>query len=296
MNLRQLETFLWAGRLGSFAKAARRLNATQSAVSMRIQEIESRLNTILFDRSQRNARLTPEGAMLLPYAEDVVIALDRFIDAASPHEKQVAGYVRLGVTENVAISWLSTMIKTMRRDYPMVHIELEVSVSHSLEEKLYSGALDMAIAACELPPSKFHSVPLHSIDFRWMCSPSLEGVPEVLTPENLGDLPILSVTREWQARGSLLRWFADNKIRYRNVTICNTFRTTASMAVEGLGLTQLPVRLFRREVECGRLRILRAEPEIPPLEILAVRPVGDDSLAYKAIEETARGAAVASIS
>jgi DNA-binding transcriptional LysR family regulator len=296
MNLRQLETFFWAARLGSFAKAAQRLNATQSAVSMRIQEIENRLNTVLFDRSQRNARLTPEGAMLLPYAEEVIVALDRLIEAASPHEKQVAGYVRLGVTENVAVTWLSPMIKAMRRDYPLVHIELEVSVSHILEEKLYSGTLDMAIAACELPPSKFHSVSLHSIDFRWMCSPALEGVPDVLTPDNLGELPILSVTREWQARGSLLRWFADNKIRYRNVTICNTFRTTASMAMEGLGLTQLPVRLFRREVERGRLRILRAEPEIPPLEILAVRPVGDDSPAYRAIEQTARQAAASSSS
>ena len=55
MNLRQLETFFWAARLGSFAKAAQRLNATQSAVSMRIQEIENRLNTVLFDRSLMGA-------------------------------------------------------------------------------------------------------------------------------------------------------------------------------------------------------------------------------------------------
>lgn len=296
MNIRQLETFFWAARLGSFAKAAQKLNATQSAVSMRIQEIESRLNTTLFDRSQRNARLTPEGAMLLPYAEEVIAAMDRLMEAASPNDKQVAGYVRLGVTENVAVSWLAPMIKAMKRDYPLVHIELEVSVSHQLEERLVEGSLDMVIAACELPPSKFHSVPLHSIDFRWMCSPYLEGVPDVLTPDDLLDLPILSVTHEWQARGSLLRWFTDNKVRYRNVTICNTFRTTASMAMEGLGLTQLPVRLFREEVEKGRLRILRGEPEIPPLEIVAVRPIGDESPAYAAIEQTARSAAAASSS
>lgn len=296
MNIRQLETFYWAARLGSFAKAAQRLNATQSAVSMRIQEFESRLNSTLFDRSQRSARLTPEGTLLLPYVEEVILAMDRLVAAASPHEKLVSGYVRLGVTENAAMTWLSTMMKAMRRDYPMVQIELEINISHALEEKLYAGSLDMAIAACELPPSKFHSVSLHSIDFRWMCSPELEGIPDVLTPAALADLPVLSVTREWQARGSLLRWHADNKVRYRNVTICNTFRTTASMAIQGLGLTQLPVRLFREEVESGRLRMLRSDPEIPPLEIFAVRPIGDDSAAYKAIEDTARQAAAASSS
>ena len=57
MNLRQVETFYWAARLGSFAQAAHRLNATQSAISMRIQELEARIGIALFDRSQRLLRV-----------------------------------------------------------------------------------------------------------------------------------------------------------------------------------------------------------------------------------------------
>lgn len=291
MNIRQLETFFWAARLGSFAKAAQHLNATQSAVSMRIQELESRLDTALFDRSQRNARLTPEGAMLLPYAEDVLLAMDRLTEAASPNGPKIAGYVRLGVTENVAVTWLATMIKSLRTEHPQIQIELEIGVSHVLEEKLYAHGLDMIMAACELPPSKFRSTLLQTVDFRWMCGPELEGVPDLLTPEGLAELPILSVTREWQARGSLLQWFTDNRVHYRKVTICNTFRTTASMALDGLGLAQLPVPLFRKEVEEGRLRMIPAEPEIPPLEIFAIRPLGTDSPVYGAIERAALKAA-----
>lgn len=293
MNLRQLETFFWAARLGSFAKAAQKLNATQSAVSMRIQEIEGRFNAILFDRSQRNARLTPEGLRLLPYAEEVLLAYQRLMEAAAPDDHQIAGYVRLGVTENVAVTWLGSMIKRLKSEHPLIQIELEIGVSHVLEEKLVARGLDMALAACELPPSKFHSTPLQSIDFRWMCSPELPDVPDILTPEALSELPVLSVTREWQARGSHLKWFTENKIHYRHVTICNTFRTTASMAINGLGLAQLPVRLFQEEVRQGLLRILRAEPEIPPLQILAIRPAGDDSSVYRVIESAALKAAAA---
>jgi DNA-binding transcriptional LysR family regulator len=61
MNLRQVETFYWAAKLGSFSAAAERMNATQSTVSMRIQEIERDLGVALFDRVQRTARLTPKG-------------------------------------------------------------------------------------------------------------------------------------------------------------------------------------------------------------------------------------------
>lgn len=293
MNLRHLETFLWAARLGSFANAAQKLNATPSAVSMRIQEVENRLNAVLFDRSQRNARLTQDGLRLLPYVDEVLRSYQRLMEASAPDAEQVAGYVRLGVTENVAVTWLASMIKALKNEYPMIQIELEIGISHLMEEKLNQRTLDMALAACELPPSKYSSTPLQSIDFRWMCSPSLAGVPGILTPEALADLPILSVTREWQASGAHLKWFTENKVHYRNVTICNTFRTTASMAIDGLGLAQLPVRLFQDEVKQGLLTILRAEPEIPPLEILAIRPAGDDSPVYRAIETAARKAASA---
>ena len=91
MNIRQIETFFWAARLGSFVQAAQRLNATQSAISMRIQEVESDLRVKLFDRSQRRAILTPEGAMLLPYAEEVLAAVERLREAASFDEHEAAG-------------------------------------------------------------------------------------------------------------------------------------------------------------------------------------------------------------
>ena len=58
MNFKKLETFYWAAKLGSFTAAAERMNATQSTVSMRIQELERELAVVLFDRSQRKARVT----------------------------------------------------------------------------------------------------------------------------------------------------------------------------------------------------------------------------------------------
>lgn len=69
MNLRKLETFYWAAKLGSFTAASQRLNATQSTVSMRIQELEREFDVQLFDRSRRNARVTEIGREIIYYAE-----------------------------------------------------------------------------------------------------------------------------------------------------------------------------------------------------------------------------------
>ena len=74
MNFKQLETFYWAVKLGSFAAVSERFHATQSAVSMRIQELERELGTSLFDRSQRSVRINVQGRILLPLAEQMIRA------------------------------------------------------------------------------------------------------------------------------------------------------------------------------------------------------------------------------
>lgn len=290
-TLKQIETFFWAARLGSFARTAQHLNATQSAVSMRIIEIEEQLQLPLFDRTQRTARLTPEGALLLPYAEEVLLSMERLMEAMSRSDNRASGRVRLGVTENVAVTWLADLMKALKRDHHRLQVDLEITVSHLLEDKLYSRDIDMALAACELPDSRFSATPLQSLAFRWMCSPELQSVPKVLMPESFAELPVLAVTQSWQARGSLLRWYTDNKVHFRDVTICNTFRTTASMAAAGLGIAHLPLRFFQGDIVSGRLRVVPCEPEMPMLKIFALRPLGATSPALRAIEQAALVAA-----
>lgn len=70
--LRHLEALYWVSRLGSFTAAAGRLHSTQSAISMRIRDLEETLAQELFDRTARSARLTAKGHELVGYAERVM--------------------------------------------------------------------------------------------------------------------------------------------------------------------------------------------------------------------------------
>lgn len=53
ITLRQLEALYWISHLGTFERAATRLNTTQSAISKRIQELELVVGLAVFDRNQR---------------------------------------------------------------------------------------------------------------------------------------------------------------------------------------------------------------------------------------------------
>ncbi|UQB79382.1 LysR family transcriptional regulator [Pseudomonas shirazica] len=64
ITFKQIEAVYWVARLGSFEAAADFLNTTQSAVSKRVQDLESRYGQPLFDRSRRSSQLTPWASRL----------------------------------------------------------------------------------------------------------------------------------------------------------------------------------------------------------------------------------------
>ncbi len=285
MPLKQIETFYWAARLGSFSRAAHHLNATTSAVSMRIKELEAKLGVALFDRANKKTWLTSEGLNLLPLAGDLLEASDRIFKATATDD--LSGYVRLGVAEVIAISYLHVFFAEFRKSYPRIRIELEVALSHVLEDKLMAGTLDMALAPCELSPSRFAHTSLSSEDFRWMCSPKLAGIPDVVSPAEFMDLPLIVTSREQLLRGSILRWIQENQVTFRNPTICNTFTIAGRLAMAGIGCAFLPSRVYGDHLRRGLLRVIECRPAIDRLEHYVIRPVADPDPVLDAVENTA---------
>src|SRR3954466_7370864 len=144
MNRKQLETFAAIVRLGSFAAAAARLNATQSTVSARIQELEQSLGVVLFDRTQRRAHLTAKGRELISYAQ-AAMNLFSEIEHQVGNPEALSGTVRVGVAEMVAISWLADFVSTLHKGFPNLKLEFDVNLTADLLSKLNDGELDIAL-------------------------------------------------------------------------------------------------------------------------------------------------------
>lgn len=71
-TLDQLRQFVAAAQAGSFSAAARRIGRAQSAVSTSVGLLEADLGVELFDRSRRNATLTPAGEVMLLEAKELL--------------------------------------------------------------------------------------------------------------------------------------------------------------------------------------------------------------------------------
>lgn len=269
LSTRQLVTFHWAAKLGSFTAAAKRLHTTQSVVSMRIRELEKQLGVELFDRRRRAATLTTKGRKLLGYAEEL-------LRLSSEARESIAGdpdtpeTLRLGVAEVVSITWLPRLIRTIHSRYPKIRLELDEALTGDLFARLREGSLDLVLAPGTHVGQRLASCSLGSVEFAWMASPKLQLPKRQLRPRDLQKWPVIALSRESYHHAAIEQWFASENARCRRIDTCKSTGVAASLAAAGLGLTFLPVRCYRREISVGQLRIVKTLPVTSPVEFIAV--------------------------
>jgi DNA-binding transcriptional LysR family regulator len=269
MNMKQLETFYWVERLGSFSAVAERMHATQSTISMRIQELEQSLGVKLFDRSHRLARLTPKGKELLPFVNQLVEITGQIQQRITPSD-QLTGVIKVGVVEIIASAWLPRFIREVQERHPKVSLELEIALSYDLIEKLRNGSLDVIFGAGKPPVGNYVCEPLGEMQLEWMASPSL-GIPdEVISARDLREWPFVTLNRNSIHHARIAAWMKQNELRPRRVIECNSMTVAATLVMAGVGVTLLPPAIYRRELAEGVLRILRTPLGMPPVELSAM--------------------------
>ena len=83
MEIRNLITFVQVAELGSFTRAAKALDYSQSTVSFQIKQLETELDCLLFERINHTLSLTQKGQELLSYAQKVLRLTDEFHESLS---------------------------------------------------------------------------------------------------------------------------------------------------------------------------------------------------------------------
>ena len=268
MNFKQLETLYWAAKMGSFTAAAKRLNSTQSTISMRIQDLELDFGVELFDRSQRTARVTAKGRELVKYVEQLLNLTAEIRQRMSAPES-IPGTLRLGVAEMVSVTWLPALIQVLHERYPKIVLELDEALTQDLVSRLRSGGLDLIMAPGRMPQYDLHTRSLGTVEFVWMATPDL-GVPDGrVNARDLQQWPIIALSRESYHHSRIEGWFRSGNAYYRHIYTCKSFGVAASLASAGLGGTLLPIDYFQDQVNSGRLKVIETDPPMTPVEFTA---------------------------
>ncbi len=291
MNLKHVESFLWIERLGSFSAAARRLNTSQPAISMRIAELEKTLGVTLFDRRARAMKITPEGREFADYARRITDLTTEVQTRLSDHS-QYTGRINLGVTESVALTWLPELVVRINEEYPAMVIDLDVDLTNVIWRKLRAGQLDLAILPGPAFGADLSTTYLGDIRYTWMASPKLgfKKSKAQLKPQDLSSVPVITLSEDSNMHDIIEHWFTQNKSVPHRVDVCNSLGVVAALTVAGLGIAMLPPTIFKDEIKAGTLHELETGPFIDPLQFWAVQPSRHVSPITQIISDYARQA------
>lgn len=127
INWDDQRAFLAVLEAGSLSGAARLLGVTQPTVRARLTALEMALGTVLFTRSVNGLAATEQARSLADSARAMANASDAFVRAASAPPGEIAGTVRVSVSEIVGIETLPPILARLRRMHPLVTVELALS-------------------------------------------------------------------------------------------------------------------------------------------------------------------------
>jgi DNA-binding transcriptional LysR family regulator len=143
LDIDLLKTFIEVHRARHFGRAARQLFLTQSAVSARIRLLEDRLGIQLFNRKRNDIQLTPAGARLLKYAENMVITWERArqeVCLEPQFNESLAVGALVDLWDILVQDWLHRVHATLAS----VALRAEAYTTEVLIRKVLDGVLDLA--------------------------------------------------------------------------------------------------------------------------------------------------------
>ena len=261
VSLDQLRTFIAAVDEGSFSAAARRLNRVQSAVSGWVSSLEDQIGVVLFDRSGRYPKLTPEGVLLLADARNIVSGVDTMKARARLMSAGLEAELSVVVDVFFPTALVSAAAKAFVSRFPLTPLRLFVEGLGAGYQPVLDGRCSLGILAplaVEFPSLSSESIgqvplvtvaapdhPLASFKRRIPKAALAKHVQLVLT-----DRSELSAGRDFGVKSASTWRLAD-------------LSTKHAFLRDGVGWGNMPMHMVQSDLASGALVSLDVEDMLP---------------------------------
>ena len=169
LDIDTVQAFLLVAELQSFTRAAEALGATQAAVSMKLQRLESVLGKRLVERSPRAVALTADGAAFLPHARALMEAHDRALSGETPARQQLS----LGISDHAAGPELVPLLERLHAMSSQLALSVTIGFSRAMLDAYDAGELDAVVVRQE--GSRRGGEKLTEDEFGWFAAKRLAG-------------------------------------------------------------------------------------------------------------------------
>ena len=260
MEIRNLATFVRVAELKSFSQAARELGYSQSAVSMQIGQLESELQTDLFERVGKTIALTPQGLRFMGYAQNIL----RMADSARAemlNTASVNGHLRIAMAASIGSSLFPPILERYHALYPEVTLAVQTGTTNEMFKALQQNDVDMIyhldrrIYRADLEIPIIHPEPIIFV------APKDHplGDKEHVTIAELVNEPIILTEKGMSYRYELDSMLAERGLELQPCLEIGNTDVIAGLVERGIGLSFLPEFVVKERLREGRIRRLHVD-------------------------------------
>jgi DNA-binding transcriptional LysR family regulator len=122
----------------NITKTGQSLFIAQPTLTKRLQQIEKELDVKIVNRGLKGVQFTPEGEYLAKKSAEMLANLRRIKEELKNFNQQVAGTLRLGVSNFISKYKLPGFLKRFKDRYPQVEFQVETGYSRDIYHLLYN--------------------------------------------------------------------------------------------------------------------------------------------------------------
>jgi DNA-binding transcriptional LysR family regulator len=143
LDIAVLRTLIAIDQKGSFARAAKYIGRSESAISLQLRRLEGQVGSPLFHRVGRRMELTDAGQTMLAYARQIVEINDKALTVTNGRAAEAV--LRIGVPSDLAETWLPPVLARFGRTYSQVRVDAIIGRSPALLAQFNRNELDIAV-------------------------------------------------------------------------------------------------------------------------------------------------------
>jgi len=247
LDVAAVRAFVLIADFRSFTRAAQVMGMTQSAISLQLKRLETRLASRLIERTPRSVELSADGAAFLDRARSFLTAHDLAIAGAEVPPRRLV----LGITDHAAGPDLATILARVGAFDPGLNLDVRIGLSGELLEAFEKAKFDAVIVRRER--HRRGGETLLEDEFGWLAAPSFRHRP--------GDkLRLAMLPAPCGVRAHAIRTLDKAKISWIEAFTGGGVSAIAAATAAGLAVAPLA----RRIAPAGLLDVSRSL-SLPPL-------------------------------
>lgn len=255
MNLQQLKVLVLIAEHKKVTAAAESMRLTHPTVGFHMRKLEETIGAPLYDRRHNRILLTHAGALLLPYARQIVSVAEEAAAVLAKALQNEENKLAIGCTPTLGKKLIPRLLRKLRQELPHVHVDIKIEKPDAVARLLAGYEIDIGILSeYHVAKYDFARIPFSdgNLGIALYSSHPLAHI-DPIHPLQLEQERWLVREQGTVSRSVLDAWVTRHRLELRDVSEFGSTDTIKEAVLSGLGISVIAYSTIEEEVKAGKL-------------------------------------------